>query len=204
MVDTVRLCGRRIELWDNVTMSSSEAPLHHVIVVGGSDADWAATSAAEWRTRVEQWGKVADRLGASWLSIRPFSGDATLAGSTVPAECQLHPDGSFDASSVVGNCIVEVRPVTDGRAALADAIAAIDSIIDEASISARLNHPAEADPDLVVVLGESNLLPPSLVWELAYSELVFVDSAWSEFGADQLECAIESYHQRHRRFGGVD
>lgn len=185
-------------------MSSSEAPLHHVIVVGGSAVDWAATSVAEWHTRVEQWGKVADRLGASWLSIRPFDGDAQIAGSTVPAECTVPADGSVRGGCTVGECIVEVRAVTDGRVALADAVAALGDDIDEASISRRLNRPAEADPDLVVVLGSPTLLPPSLVWELAYSELVFVDAEWAEFGADQLECAIESYHQRHRRFGGVD
>lgn len=204
MAGHVRLCGWRAELWDNVCMSSSEAPLHHVIVVGGSADDWAATSAAEWGTRVEQWGKVADRLGASWLSIRPFAGDANVAGSTVPAECMVPADGSASGGCAVGECIVEIRPVTDGRAALADAMAALGNDLDEATLSAYLNRPAQADPDLVVVLGPPHLLPPSLVWELAYSELVFVDAAWAEFGADQLECAIESYHQRHRRFGGVD
>ena len=43
-----------------------------------------------------------------------------------------------------------------------------------------------SEPDLLVVLGPPTQLPPSLVWELAYAELVFIPVAWSEFGAGEL------------------
>jgi undecaprenyl diphosphate synthase len=42
------------------------------------------------------------------------------------------------------------------------------------------------------------------VWELAYSELVFIPTEWSQFVAGHLEAAIDSYAHRNRRFGGVD
>ena len=187
-------------MWDNVYMAFTDAPLHHVIVVGGTSEDWSAMSDGAWRSRLDDLGKVVDRVGGRWLSVRPRSGDATRASSTVPADL-------INAPHAVGDCAVEVQPATDGRQRLADVVAALvaDGVqISEQAISQRLNAPAEVDPDLVVVLGPSNLLPPSLVWELAYSELVFVDMPWSEFGAEQLEAAIESYTQRHRRFGGVD
>ena len=44
-------------------------------------------------------------------------------------------------------------------------------------ITEALYGPADAEPDLILVLGPPNRLPPSLVWELAYGELVFLDVA---------------------------
>jgi undecaprenyl diphosphate synthase len=67
-----------------------------------------------------------------------------------------------------------------------------------------MKAPAETDPDLVVVLGAAHCLPRSLVWELAYSELVFLEVAWSQLSAAHLVEAIDSFAHRHRRFGGID
>ena len=53
-------------------------------------------------------------------------------------------------------------------------------------MAAALYEPADGEPDLVVVLGPSTQLPPSLVWELAYAELVFIPVAWSELGGRHL------------------
>ena len=61
-----------------------------------------------------------------------------------------------------------------------------------------------SEPDLLVVLGPPTQLPPSLVWELAYAELVFIPVAWSEFGAGDLAAAVVDFAGRRRRFGGLD
>ena len=76
--------------------------------------------------------------------------------------------------------------------------------IDERHLSAVLQAPALVDPDLVLVVGAGHRLPTSLVWELAYSELVFLDVSFADLSAGHLEEAIASYRHRHRRFGGVD
>jgi undecaprenyl diphosphate synthase len=57
---------------------------------------------------------------------------------------------------------------------------------------------------LVVICGRSDRLPPSLVWELAYAELVFADADWERFGAQDLVAAVSQFGQRRRRFGGLD
>jgi len=168
--------------------------LHHVIVVGGTLAEWAAVSDEQWNTRLAEWGKVADHVGAQWLNLRPY-------GPT-PGQADLP-----ERSAVVGNCTVMAQPDADGRRRLARAVAAIQSAgaaITEASIDTLMNAPAAVDPDLVVVLSPSHRMPPSLVWELAYSELVYVDTEWQHFGPQQLDEAMASYANRHRRFGGVD
>jgi undecaprenyl diphosphate synthase len=40
------------------------------------------------------------------------------------------------------------------------------------------------------------------LWQLAYAELVFVDTLWPDFGEDQLRAALDDYARRRRRFGG--
>ena len=59
------------------------------------------------------------------------------------------------------------------------------------------------DPELVIrpsgELRTSNFLP----WQSAYAELVFMDVLWPDFTGEDLDKAIEEYHRRNRRFGGV-
>jgi undecaprenyl diphosphate synthase len=183
-------------VWDNEGMAASDALLH-VIVVGGSLDAWTTWPASEWVQRLDQLGKVADQVGARWVTVRPYCAGGAAAATT----------RALARSAVVGGCTVKVDPEPDGRERLAAVIAelaAADIRVDESAISCRMNAPAEVDPDLVVVLGSPTDMPTSLVWELAYSELVFVDTSWADFGAAEFEDAIDSYATRHRRFGGVD
>jgi undecaprenyl diphosphate synthase len=41
-----------------------------------------------------------------------------------------------------------------------------------------------------------------LLWETAYAELVFTDTLWPDFGADDLRAALDTFSARERRFGG--
>ena len=75
--------------------------------------------------------------------------------------------------------------------------------VDEAAIAATLMAPAPVEPDLTVILGPSDRLPPSLVWELAYSEIVFLDVRWDDLSAAHIEHSIDEFSRRHRRFGGL-
>ena len=57
----------------------------------------------------------------------------------------------------------------------------------------------------MLVLGPPTQLPPSLVWELAYGELVFVAGRrGAELAAADLAAAIDDFPGRRRRFGGLD
>jgi hypothetical protein len=173
---------------------SADTPvLRHVIVVGGTLDEWASMSDAQWADQLAELGKVADHVGASWLTVRPYGGTTTAHVA--------------ERSLQVGHCGVAAHPQADGRARIADAVNALLAAgqpVTDGAIAAQLNAPAEADADLVVVLGSGHRLPPSLVWELAYSELVFIDTEWSHLGAAHLDEAIGSYARRHRRFGGID
>ena len=57
-------------------------------------------------------------------------------------------------------------------------------------------------PDLLIRTSGELRISNFLLWQLAYSELVFLDVLWPDFGADELEDALAAYAQRRRRFGG--
>ncbi len=59
------------------------------------------------------------------------------------------------------------------------------------------------DPELVIRPSGELRTSNFLLWQSAYSEYVFMDVLWPDFGPADLDKAIEQYHQRNRRFGGV-
>lgn len=75
--------------------------------------------------------------------------------------------------------------------------------IDEEAVAARLYTADIPDPDLVVRTSGEQRLSNFLLWQSAYSELVFVDTLWPDFTKRDLEAAIEEFHRRERRFGAT-
>jgi undecaprenyl diphosphate synthase len=74
--------------------------------------------------------------------------------------------------------------------------------IDENVLRANLYAPELPDPDLLIRTSGELRISNFLLWQLAYSELVFVDTLWPDFGHAELEQALAAYAQRRRRFGG--
>jgi undecaprenyl diphosphate synthase len=96
-----------------------------------------------------------------------------------------------------------------GRAEIVDAVRALveegvpASKIDEKAIRSRLYLPEMPDPDLVVRTSGEFRISNFLLWELAYSELVFTDVLWPDFRRDHLFEAVREFQRRDRRYGLV-
>ena len=83
-----------------------------------------------------------------------------------------------------------------------------DGSLDPSAITAdligqNLDAPDLPDPDLIIRTSGEQRLSNFLLWQAAYSELVFVPTYWPDFDRAALEGAIAEYHRRERRFGGL-
>ena len=95
-----------------------------------------------------------------------------------------------------------------GRAELVEAVRRLlaDQVppedVSEQTVAERLYAPELPDPDLVIRTSGEQRLSNFLLWQSAYSELVFTDLYWPDFGSDALRGALDEYARRGRRYGG--
>ena len=87
-----------------------------------------------------------------------------------------------------------------GRAEILDAARGFEGDIEE-EFRSRLYAPEMNDPDLLIRTSGEQRLSNYLLWQCAYSELVFSDALWPDFGRDDLEACLREYETRQRRFG---
>ena len=96
-----------------------------------------------------------------------------------------------------------------GRAEIIDAVRAMVAAgtpadkITEKRLRQHLYAPDMPDPDLVVRTSGEYRISNFLLWELAYSELVFTDVLWPDFRREDLFAAVRDFQNRDRRYGGV-
>ena len=127
----------------------------------------------------------------------------------VPRRLLRHIEGS--ESLTAGNRRMDLVIAFNygGRAEIVDAVRALvaDRVppakIDEKAIRGRLYAPDVPDPDLVIRTSGEYRISNFLLWQLAYSELVFADVLWPDFRRDHLFDCVREYQARHRRFGAI-
>ncbi|MBQ8236872.1 MAG: di-trans,poly-cis-decaprenylcistransferase [Oscillospiraceae bacterium] len=73
----------------------------------------------------------------------------------------------------------------------------------EELLSGYLYSAGVPDPELIIRPSGEKRTSNFLLWQSAYSEFVFMNVLWPDFGPDDLDEAIAEYHRRNRRFGGV-
>jgi undecaprenyl diphosphate synthase len=71
------------------------------------------------------------------------------------------------------------------------------------ALSAALDTQSIPDPDLLIRTSGELRLSNFLLWQSAYTEFVFLEACWPDFGRELLQQAIDEYRGRDRRFGGV-
>ena len=97
--------------------------------------------------------------------------------------------------------VIEEKNVDAVKQLVADGVPA--DKVSEKAIRARLYDPDMPDPELMVRTSGESRISNYLLWQLAYSELVFTDVLWPDFRKEHLVDAIREYQARERRFGAV-
>jgi undecaprenyl diphosphate synthase len=77
------------------------------------------------------------------------------------------------------------------------------SSISMESLAAQLDTSDMPDPDLLIRTGGEERLSNFLLWQSAYTEFVFTTEYWPDFDGAALQKAIDTFHSRDRRFGGL-
>lgn len=91
--------------------------------------------------------------------------------------------------------------VDAARALIADGVPA--DKVDEAAIQKRLYDPTMPDPDLMLRTSGESRTSNFLMWQLAYTEMLFTDVLWPDMTREHVYGAIAEYQRRNRRFGGL-
>lgn len=147
-----------------------------------------------------------DELNEKGVRIR-FSG---REGWRVPKRLQRHIDESTELTKKNRKLTLTIAFNYGGRAEIVDAVRQIAASgmkpekITEKTIAKHLYYPDMPDPDLMVRTSGEYRISNFLLWELAYSELVFTDVLWPDFRREHLADAIREYQERERRFGGLE
>jgi undecaprenyl diphosphate synthase len=127
---------------------------------------------------------VPDRLRAAWTEAE----DATRHNTRITLSVAFNYGGRWD---VVQAC----------RHAVADGLQPDE--ITEARLSGYMAMKHAPDPDLFIRTGGEVRISNFLLWQVAYSELVFTDCLWPDFDVHALDAALAAYAARERRFGAV-
>ena len=130
-------------------------------------------------------------------------------GWRVPKRLAKHMDDTAEMTKGNTALTVSIAFNYGGRAEIVDAVQDIVRAgvpadkISEKTIRAHLYDPKMPDPELMVRTSGEYRISNFLMWELAYSELVFTDVLWPDFRRGDLYAAIDEYQRRDRRFGGL-
>jgi undecaprenyl diphosphate synthase len=88
-----------------------------------------------------------------------------------------------------------------GRAEILDAARRFSGSTEE-EFSRLLYAPDMHDPELLIRTGKEHRLSNFVLWQAAYSEIVFRDELWPDFSREALEECLREFSQRQRHFGG--
>ena len=127
----------------------------------------------------------------------------------VPRRVLRHIDKAVDLTRKNQTMTFTLAFNYGGRAEIIDAVKAMmrDGVtadgVSEQALRDHLYDPEMPDPDLVIRTSGEQRISNFLLWELAYSELLFTPTLFPDFRRDHLFEAIREYQRRDRRFGGV-
>jgi undecaprenyl diphosphate synthase len=189
-----------------VVEASIELGIHDLAVFAFSTENWSR-SEAEVDALMEIFAETIERelpdLAEQGVRVR-FIGRRDRA----PEELRRRMDAMEDRTALNARINLWVAFDYGGRAELVQAARRLvesgvePEDIDENVFAANLYAPELPDPDLLIRTSGELRISNFLLWQVAYSELVFVDTLWPDFDERDLRAALHEYASRRRRFGG--
>ncbi len=174
----------------------------------------------------ENWNRPADEVGDLMGLLRHFikTDIAELAANGVrlrvigdyralsPELVKLIDEAIEQTAANTGTTLV-IALNYGSQAEITNAVRAIAARVSTGEIAAdaiTTDHISNAletadwpAPDLLIRTSGEQRLSNFLLWQTAYTELLFVDTLWPDFGAEHLKQALANYGTRERRFGGL-
>ncbi|MBP6901872.1 MAG: di-trans,poly-cis-decaprenylcistransferase [Burkholderiaceae bacterium] len=127
---------------------------------------------------------VSDRLRAAWAEAEA----ATQHNTRITLSVAFNYGGRWDVVQAARQLVRDGVPAEQ---------------VTEQALSERMAMRHAPDPDLFIRTGGEVRISNFLLWQVAYSELVFTDCLWPDFDSQQLDAALADYAGRERRFGAV-
>ena len=192
-------------------------------------ANYCRTLGVEYLTvyafSTENWKRSADEIAGIMKLLRRyleealrdmeknrvrfcFFGDLTKLSPELQALCDRAQKQSEDYDVQVNFCLNYGGRDEIVQAARRFAQDVADGIhqpgeLTEELLSTYLYSADVPDPELIIRPSGEKRTSNFLLWQSAYSEYVFMNVLWPDFSPADLDAAIEEYHRRNRRFGGV-
>lgn len=149
-----------------------------------------------------------DELDQRGVRIRFIGQRQRLAADIVSLieEAEARTHGNTKLTLIVALSYGARQEITEAVRAIAIKAAAGEldpASIDENLVADHLETAGIPDPDLMIRTSGEQRVSNFLLWQLAYSELVFTDTLWPDFSQSDLEEAINEFHRRERRYGAT-
>jgi undecaprenyl diphosphate synthase len=145
----------------------------------------------EWDVRV-RWVGRAPKLWASVISELREAEEMTKKNTGLTLQMCVNYGGRLEIVDAIRDI---AEGVANGKINPAR--------ITEKTVESHLYEPSLPDVDLFIRSSGEQRTSNFLLWQSAYSEMVFLDTLWPDFSRVQLWRAIEDYARRDRRFGGA-
>ncbi len=206
-----RTAGHRkgIEAARQVVRGAAELEIAYLTLFGFSSENWKRPEAevSELMGLLRHYLKSeADELGKNGVRVCVIGDRRKLSPDIVRLIERVEEDTKANSrlTLVVALSYGSRAEITEAaRVLAAEAVAGrLDvSELDEDVFSRHLATKGIPDPDLVIRTSGEQRLSNFLLWQAAYSELVFTDVYWPDFSKQHLQDAVDEYHRRERRYG---
>lgn len=168
----------------------------------------------------ENWSRPQEEIDALFDMVRKFADNELKSyverNMTVRfmGDITKLPKDTLDALNKITSTVrqngegmvVNIGLNYGGRDEIVTAVKAlVDSgeEITKENIESRLYTKGMSDPDVIVRSSGEKRLSNFMLWQSAYSELIFIDDLWPDFNAATVDSIIDEYAKRTRRFGGL-